>query len=543
MSVIQSDFSTQQTLPDTDLLSENHRLRRELARLREREHAADARNRMVLSSLCAVEEGVIVIDDHGTIIAINTVAEQLTGWVDGAVGLAVADVFRVRDDSSNDPLSIPVDPDAGAATRTRQVMLVTRSGERRPVSYRMTSPSTTAGKIIVLHDHATQNRINAELVKSQKHEAVSVLAAGLAHDYNNLLVGVIGSLSLLRRIVANPDAKFNRILESAEVSADKAQRLTQKLVTFASGGDPIRQPLHLPPVIKKIVDRAIFGRRIKSHFFIADDAHLVECDHDQIEQALFNLIENAVDALKNRDGKIEFHIQNVSVGLDSTVNLKPGTYVKITIRDNGDGIPESVHNRIFDPFFTTRKHRVGLGLAIVYSTVRKHGGTITLQSQVGDGSTFSIYVPACNDAATSDCVVPDNPAGIRGTILLMDDQEIVRDVAAEMLKELGFAVTITCDGQEALDAFDRAQQSGRPFDAVILDLQIPGGMGGLETIRQLKARDPRVKAIVASGYSDTSAMANYEAHGFRDVIYKPFKLATFEAAINRTLGAAQDSRA
>ncbi len=387
--------------------------------------------------------------------------------------------------------------------------------------------------IVTSVDITERKRIEAELLRIQKLESVGDLAAGIAHDFNNLLTAIIGNISLVK---TNPgvDEKSIDMLTSAENAACFAQKLTKKLLTFATGGKPVKKPLPTEKLIRETVEFALSGSTIAVEFSLPADLRPIDGDHGQIGQVIQNLVINADQAMPS-GGVIEVTAENVTNTPENGLPYNDAGYVRISIADKGIGIGFNDQQRIFDPFFTTKQKGSGLGLSTVHSIVHAHGGQVGLESSLGSGTTFHVYLPVSQEEA--DLPGEDGPLGDRtqGTVLLMDDDEGVRDYAAEILRRGGYQVILARNGTEALDVYRQAQNGGEPIDVVILDLTIRGGKGGEETIKDLLKMDPEVKAIVSSGYSNNPVLAHYRAFGFRGVVPKPFMPHEMLKAVGKIL--------
>ncbi len=384
-------------------------------------------------------------------------------------------------------------------------------------------------ELVLALDVTERRRLEAEARKAQRLESLGMLAGGLAHDFNNLLTGIIGNISLAN-LYAKADSEVRERLIEAEKAAFRARDLTQQLLTFSRGGAPIKKTSSLRDLIRDSVSFALSGRRSKCEFEIPDDLWHAELDEAQIGQVIYNIILNADQAMPE-GGTIRVACENTVVSPSDGISLRPGRYVKISIADRGVGIQREHIGKIFDPYFTTKQRGRGLGLAISYSIVKRHEGYIYVESEKGKGSVFHVYLPASDKRASYPETRPELKTG-RGRVLLMDDEETVRAVASAMLGSLGYEVEAATDGAEAIELFKKKAAEGKPFDLVILDLTVPGGMGGKETLQRLREMAPNIKAVVSSGYSNDPIMSDFEAYGFNGVIAKPYTMESLSQAIH-----------
>jgi CheY-like chemotaxis protein len=364
-------------------------------------------------------------------------------------------------------------------------------------------------------------------------ESIGILAGGIAHDFNNILTAILGNLSLAKLDVAPGDTTWTRLVE-AEKAAIRAQSLTRQLLTFSKGGAPVRQASAIGQLIEESANFAIRGTTIKCRIAIAPDLHPVDIDPGQIGQVINNIVLNASQAMP--DGGINsVDARNVAAGDVPERNLPPGDYAMITIKDQGAGIPRENIPKIFNPFFTTKTKGTGLGLATAYSIVKRHDGAISVDSALGRGTTVSIFLPGSRLEVPEIPSVRTPPCEGKGRILVMDDEEMVRDVAASLLESMGYLAHAVKDGSEAIDAYLRAMKEGMPFDAAILDLTVPGAMGGKECVRRLLDIDADAKVIVSSGYSQDPILSMYRDYGFSGVIAKPYQMGELGQAIQLVL--------
>ena len=382
---------------------------------------------------------------------------------------------------------------------------------------------------------AERRRAEDELIKAQKLESLGVFAGGIAHDFNNILTGILGNLSFAR-MQLSPSDSIARRLEECEKAAVRASELTQQLLTFARGGEPIKKLIALAPLIREAASFVLRGSNVRSVIDLAEDLWCVEADGGQLSQALHNLLINATQAMAD-GGEVTVRAVNKMLETCNPRLLAPGAYVKITVEDHGCGIPQENLVRIFDPYFTTKSQGSGLGLASVYSIVKRHGGTVGVYSVIGVGSSFTIYLPASPGKRPEVTLVNNEVCPTPGgKILIMDDEDFIREIATEILQYLGYQVENCVDGRKAVERFQEARESNTPFSAVILDLTVPGGIGGKEAASLILEIDPDAVLIVSSGYSNDPVIANYHLYGFRGVISKPFDAGTLVAELERLIG-------
>jgi PAS domain S-box-containing protein len=386
----------------------------------------------------------------------------------------------------------------------------------------------------ITNDITERKRMEEELFKARKLESLGDLAGGIAHDFNNLLLGILGNVSMAKTMV-RPDDKVFDMLDQVEKAASRAKGLTKQILTFSRGGEPIREAADLGGLLRNSAAVVLKGSNARCEFDLPEDLWTADVDEGQISHVFNNILLNAMQSMPG-GGVISIGTANCSVACDSPLPLKKGDYVMVAIRDTGCGIPEKDLGRIFDPFFTTRQKASGLGLALSYSIVRKHGGHICAESKPGKGSVFYVYLPAARKEDSAERPGgPEKDVTGKLRILVMDDEDLVRDVMAAMLGNLGFEADFALNGAEAIDIFRTALEAGRPFDAVILDLTVPGGMGGKETMQKLLEIDPRVRGIVSSGYSKDPIMSDFRKYGFRAVMAKPFRASDFGRVIKNVL--------
>jgi signal transduction histidine kinase/ActR/RegA family two-component response regulator len=418
-----------------------------------------------------------------------------------------------------------------------QTVLVARDGTERSIADSGAPIRDRDGEIIgvvlVFRDVTEEQKMQEDLQKAQKLESIGLLAGGIAHDFNNILTAILGNMSLAK-MYAQPGDKVCEVLTEAEKAFWRARDLTQQLLTFSKGGAPIKKAASIAELLTETTAFVLRGTNVRCEFAIAEDLWPATFDIGQISQVINNLVINAQQAMPH-GGVIGIRAKNVHIGPRHALPLKKGRYIRFDVEDQGVGIATEHLPRIFDPYFTTKQTGSGLGLATSYSIIRKHDGHIEVKSTVGRGSLFSIYLPADGDSASARGGRPAKALDGSGRVLLMDDEETVCRVGMEILKRLGYSVESTRDGEEMLARYKQAQEAGEPFDLVITDLTIPGGMGGKEAVAQLMELDPRAKAIVSSGYFNDPVMADFAKFGFLGVIAKPYKVEELAEIVRKLI--------
>ncbi|MDN7023883.1 response regulator [Methanoculleus sp. FWC-SCC1] len=520
-----------------ELLAANRRLQCEISDRKKAEADLFAEKDFLNVVLRSITDGIIVIDPSGRIVLMNPGAEILTGCRQyQALGRLVEDVLAVTGAHGSMNLADYLDR-ADRETADEELVLVAREGARRTIALTVSTickgDDVPLGILLILQDVTERRRHEEELLKSQKLESIGTLAGGIAHEFNNVLTSVMGNITVAGMDIP-PGTAADRLNE-AEKDLFRAQRLTQRLLTFSQGGMPVKEVLPLADIIRNAAESTLRESYIHGSYQIPEGLWDVEIDEGQISQALANILINAREAMPG-GGTVTIRAGNRIVEDGDLPSVKPGRYVCTTIEDQGAGIPAEQVSKIFDPFFTTKEQGTGLGLTSARSIIRKHNGHIEIESKAGCGTTVSFYLPASvKETEGTGCTDEALQSG-SGRVLLMDDEEALLDVTALMLGRLGYKAVPTKSGTEAIEQYRKAMQEGCPFDAVILDLTIPGGLGGKETLVNLKSLDTGVRAIVSSGYSHDPVMSEYHSYGFRGVLPKPYTMTMLQRVLQQVVG-------
>ncbi|HJV65316.1 MAG TPA: PAS domain S-box protein [Geomonas sp.] len=387
--------------------------------------------------------------------------------------------------------------------------------------------------VYIFTDVTRWQSVQKELLKTQKLESLAVLAGGIAHDFNNILTGILGNISFLGLLLESTHPA-RKPLENAEKASLRAAELAHQLLTFAKGGQPVKKPVPVAELIQESLNLALRGATVAAVVDIPPGLHAILADEGQMSQVFNNVIINALQAMPE-GGALTVRVENVSLDADSGIALPAGEYVKLSFTDQGCGITAEDQQRIFDPYFTTKAGGTGLGLASVHSIVAKHCGRIEVASTLGEGTTFTFYLPSAGEAVPAPSLPAAQPPveiWNKGTILVMDDEEPIRTLTTGILEFLGYSVITCATGEEAVRLYREASEAGEPFLTVIMDLTVPAGMGGKDAAKEILAFDPAARLIVSSGYSNDPVMARHAEHGFRAAIVKPYRSTEIQQALN-----------
>ncbi len=488
----------------------------------------------------SMDEAVITTDKNGYVIQMNRAAASLTAWSqEAAQGMIIENVLPLYfENQSDENKLIPfklTDCVKTSITIIENMYLIQDeihinvSGSSSPV---IDVFGNLSGIVIILRDITNKKKMEAELNKSSKIETLGIFAGGIAHDLNNHLTSILGNISLAKFEVDKNSELYN-ILFSAEEASMRTRELALQLLSFTKCGEPVKEVTSIKDLIIKSAKFALSGSSSNSIFNLDSDLWDAKVDISQISQVIYNLTINALQA-QGKTGEIIISAENVfpDKSLSGAASMN---FIKITIQDRGPGIPMNIIDKIFDPFFTTKSEGSGLGLSIVYSIIKKHGGYITVSSPAGEGAQFEIFIPATSEIKPIHEIKSVDNIKIRGRVLIVDDDSKIISVLSKMLKIIGFSIDSVSDGESAVRFYRMANSGGNPYDIVIMDLTMRGGISGDETAKIITGYDPRARIIVSSGYSNDSIIANYSEHGFIDSLQKPYSLEDLQAVISRVM--------
>jgi PAS domain S-box-containing protein len=501
---------------------------------------AEEKERLAVT-LRSIGDGVITTDLEGNVLLINQAAETLTGWTfDEATRHSLDGVFRSLDPETRQPRSNAIPALATQAERAsvlRSSVLVARDSFERPIE-EVFAPlrdanGRTIGLVVVFRDITDALRVQEERAKAAKIASLGLLAGGIAHDFNDILMAIMGNLSMAQ--AASTDRTTVQALGEAERACLRARQLTWQLLTFSRGGVPLKKTLSVSRVVKESVTLALRGSNVTCAFEIDPDLWEVPADEEQLTQVVTNLIVNAQQSMRD-GGSIDVRSENIiepGHRHEHALRVEPGRYVRISVTDHGIGIPEQHLGRIFDPYFSTKDQSSGLGLATAYSIVKNHGGYVSVASKPGEGTTLTVNLPV---SAPETVTRPVGRMPARGSrILVMEDEANCRSLTVKMLSLLGHSVEAVPDGNAAVERYTRALNTDQPFDAILLDLIVPSGLGGREALELISEVDPSVKAIMVSGRARNSMPADSEDLGFKAVIAKPFTLEELRTTLRTVM--------
>jgi two-component system, cell cycle sensor histidine kinase and response regulator CckA len=515
-----------------ELAGANRMLKIDNAERKKAETALAEREKFLSEVFASIQDPISVLDTTLTIVRVNATMER---WYAEKMPITGKKCYWVYHNRATPCTHCPsIRTIAGGGFFSEVVDKCDAQGKKvgwsevNAFPWRDAETGKLLGVIEHVRDVTERVKLENELFKIKKLESLGVLAGGIAHDFNNILMGIMGNVSLARMKQAD-DPSVPGLLVEAEKASLRASKLVGQLLTFSKGGAPVKELVSVNGLVEETAGFCLSGTNIKYNLDLAPDCRAVEVDRSQIDQVLNNLIINAVQAMPD-GGAVHISSRNVTLSAPlPAADLRlgtpvPGEYVKVSVRDEGGGIPRENFEKVFDPYFTTKKKGNGLGLSIVFSIINRHRGAITLDSRVGEGTTISIYLPASDKPGlrTEDQKsIEATPAG--GRVLVLDDDMLVRITMEKMLTQAGYRVVGTSHGEETVAKYADSIKSGNPFDLVIMDLTIPGGMGGREAVARVLGLNPAAVVIVASGYSNDPVMSNYRKYGFSGAINKPFQ--------------------
>jgi two-component system cell cycle sensor histidine kinase/response regulator CckA len=490
--------------------------------------------------LAELAEAVLLADASGQVIHLNAKAEQILGRTnEDSVGQAAWDLFRLvhreNGQAGESPVAKAISTGEATSLNT-EFALETAAGAPVPVAFStravIDAAGRPAGAVLVFRLPGEMSLTPEELVRANRFESLGQLAGGIAHDFNNLLTTILGGVSI---------AKENRDLdglENSERACLAAKALSKQLLTFAKGGSSVRQVVKPADILAEAQRLGAAGSTVKIELNVTPDTGTVCVDRAQMLQVFQNLIINAIQAMPTGQGQIWISAGNVALAEGQVAPLAAGNYVQIEVQDNGSGIKAEHLGKIFEPFFTTKKTGTGLGLATVLSIVRRHGGQMGVDSEVGRGTAFTVFLPLADKPEEVEArrAPAYNFATQTGRILFMDDDEQIRTLTKSMIESLEYKCDLANNGEEAVQLYKRYLNIGRPYDIVIMDLTIIGGMGGEQTFRVLRDLHPEVRAVIASGYDNEEMARQFLEMGFYGYLTKPYRVGDLGKIIRKVLG-------
>jgi PAS domain S-box-containing protein len=513
---------------------------RDITARKQAQDAIAAEKERLAVTLQSIGDGVIATDTQGRVAIMNTVAEKLTGWRQAeALGHPLGEVFRIVHEISREPCENPVDKvlaTGGIIELANHTMLLGRDGQEYVIADSGAPIRDAEGRIIgvvlVFRDTTEKQKFIEAAQRTQKLESLGILAGGIAHDFNNLLGGIFGYIDLVHAKTKDEAQAYH--LAKALATIDRARGLTQQLLTFAKGGAPIRKVARLFPFVQETVNFVLSGSAVTARFQVATDLKACNFDRNQIGQVIDNLVINAQQAMP-LGGALWVTAENIQLRGKQVESLPAGEYVHIAVRDSGIGIPPEILPRIFDPFFTTKQKGSGLGLATCYSILKQHDGSIEVESESGRGTTFHIYLPVSIQQPEPETqAAPTTSKAGKGIFVLMDDEEVIRETLGEMLSAQGFEVVSFAEGRAALD-YLMALPKLEVVAAIMLDLTVPGGMGGREAVVEIRRLSGTVPIFVSSGYAEDPVMSEPERYGVTGSLGKPFRRAELLSLLGKHL--------
>lgn len=504
----------------------------------EMEHKLRESAKLLATTLKSIGDAVIATDKDGCITFINSMAQFLTGWTkEEALGRELSGVLNIINAETREEIENPVTKAVEGSTvidwSSKNVLLVDRDGKETPIEDSVApikcDDENVVGAVLSIRDISQRKKLEKDLLRMQKLESMCTLTSGIANDFNNFLTAILGNIALIKMNTQLDDEGLEQ-LALAEKACDRAKNVTQQLLAFSTSGAPAKKTASIAELLRTTIEVALAGSQVTCEFSIPVDLWPVEINIGQFRHAISNLINNAIESMP-QGGAIEVQGANRSLKPGNPLGLKERMYVNITIKDNGSGMSQEHLAKIFDPFFTTKQSGRGLGLTSTYTIIKNHNGHISVESELGTGTSFEIYLPATEKQPKQQPKKPSNAPQGKRKILVMDGDDIVREVCGKICQRLGYAVELAEDGSQAIELYQKAWETEHPFDGMIIDLTIPGGIGGKDTIKILRKINPDVKMVVASGYTHDPVMAGVNKYGFSSVITKPYKLEELRDAL------------
>ncbi|MBN1981323.1 MAG: PAS domain S-box protein, partial [Chitinivibrionales bacterium] len=488
----------------------------------------EAERERLAVTLRSIGDGVITTDTHGTIVIINKVAEELCGWKQAeAAGKPLTSIFNIINENTRKSHENPVEKVLATGEiieLENHTVIISRDGTERIIADSAApikdKNNLIIGVVLVFRDITEKQKLFETLQRNQKLESLGILAGGIAHDFNNLMGGIFGFVDMA--LEESKGRKVTQYLSKAMLAIDRARSLTQQLLTFAKGGAPVQKPTPLFPLIEETVQFALSGSNVSCRYTVADDLKPCIIDKNQICQVIENMIINAQQAMP-MGGIVELSAANVFIEEKQHQILKKGGYVKVSIKDQGIGISKKILPRIFDPFFTTKPKGHGIGLTTCHSIITRHDGAIEVESVLDEGTTFHIYLPVSTDLVMETPTVPNIRHKGSGRFIVMDDEEVMLQTIENMLEGFGYSVMCKTDGKAALDLFMEETKANHVITGLILDLTVPGGMGGKDVVKEIRRLNTDIPVFVTSGYADDPIIIDPVSHGFTASICKPFR--------------------
>lgn len=508
---------------------------------RNRNEARLAQEREQLAvTLRSIGDAVITTDIEGRVNLINRQAEKLTGWKqEEAFGKDLTHVLKLVKYPDGDLIENPVDKVLSSGTVVElenKTVLISKNGKEIPIADSgapiKDRNSKTVGVVLVFRDMTDKENMHIAVERAARMESLGILAGGIAHDFNNLLGGIYGFVDLARQL--SNEEKIKNYLSKSVETLERARHLTGQLLTFAKGGSPVKKAVLLKPFVRETAEFALSGSSISCNYHFDENLWNAEIDKNQIGQVLDNLVINAQQAMPS-GGEINITAENVVLADNVHPVLSDGKYVKISVEDQGSGIPDSILPKIFEPFFTTKNKGQGLGLATCYSIVEKHEGSLEVESEIGKGTVFHVFLPATQEAV--DLSERKDSASHRGSgnFIIMDDEYSVREALKQTLEDCGYDVYSFDNGDDAVSKFIELSEKDANLVGMIFDLTVPGKTGGLDSVKRIRELNKNIPVFVASGYSGDPVMSKPIDYGFTASIFKPFKIADLYAMLNEYL--------